>query len=172
MEEHVRETQQQVTNLERAFAAIDERAKAEKCPAILGLVKEHDDFKKEESPSKPILEAFDLGSGLRVEHYEIAAYTTAIAIARNLGLQDVIDPLQENLEQELAMAEFIVRSAPTALEGARANAEAVAARTATKRGSAKKAAAKRAPAKKAAAKRGAAKKATAKRGTTKRAARR
>src|SRR5205085_6424990 len=83
MEQHLRETEQQVTNLERAFEAIGERAKAEKCPGILGLVKEHDDFKKQESPSKPILEAFDLGAGLRVEHYEIAAYRSAIALARN-----------------------------------------------------------------------------------------
>lgn len=175
MEEHVRETEQQVRNLERAFEAIGERAKAEKCPGILGLVKEHDEFKSDEEPTKPILEAFDLGSGLRVEHYEIAAYRTAIAIARNLGLQDVIDPLQENLDQELAMAEFIERSAPMALEAARANAEAVAARNAAKKTSSRKASSKTAKkssskraTKKSATKKSTAKKSAAKKSTTKR----
>ena len=182
MEQHVRETEQQVTNLERAFEAIGERAKAEKCPGILGLVKEHDDFKREERPSKPILEAFDLGSGLRVEHYEIAAYRTAIAIARNLGLQAVIDALQENLDQELAMAAFIESAAPMALEAARANSAAAEARGASKRAtkratksaskSASKGASKSASksASKGASKRGAAKKSTAKKSSAKKAA--
>ena len=133
MEEHVRETEQQVANLQRAFEAMGERAKAETCPAILGLVKEHDDFKKEEEPSKPMLEAFDLGSGLRIEHYEIAAYRTAIAIAKNLGLRDVVAPLQENLAQELAMAKFIEQSASAALVAVRANSEADESRAAAKR---------------------------------------
>src|SRR5690349_3536710 len=65
LEQHLGETQQQVRNLEQAFAALGERPKAQKCPGILGIVKEHDEFKSEEEPSKPIMEAFDLGAGLR-----------------------------------------------------------------------------------------------------------
>jgi ferritin-like metal-binding protein YciE len=143
MEEHVRETEQQVQNLERAFEALGERAKAEKCPGILGLVQEHDDFKSDEEPSKPILEAFDLGSGLRVEHYEIAAYRTAMAIAKSLGQRDVVALLKANLDQELAMAKFLEQSAPAALRMAGENAAAVAAKSAAKKGGAKKAAVKR-----------------------------
>jgi len=174
LEQHLQETQQQAANLELAFAALGERAKAERCPGILGIVKEHDEFKSEESPSKPILEAFDLGSGLRVEHYEIAAYRTASAIARNLGLQEVIDLLQRNLEQEEAMAAFIESNAAMALETARANAAAVAARRPTtlaaKKGGAKKAAAKKGGAKKSAAKKSTAKKSTAKKAAAKKGA--
>jgi ferritin-like metal-binding protein YciE len=171
LEQHLTETQQQIGNLERAFAALGERAKAEPCPGILGIIREHDEFKSEEEPSKPILEAFDLGSGLRVEHYEIAAYRTAIAIARNLGIQDVIDLLQANLEQEEAMAAFIESNAAMALETARANAAEVAARRpAAKKGGAKKAAAKKGAAKKGGAKKGGAKKATAKKSTAKKGA--
>jgi len=175
LEQHLRETEQQAANLELAFATLGERAKAERCPGILGIIKEHDEFKSEEEPSKPIMEAFDLGAGLRVEHYEIAAYRTAIAIARNLGLQEVIDLLQRNLEQEEAMAAFIESNAAMALETARANAAAVAAKRPTKRaakkGGAKKAAAKKGGAKKSTAKKSTAKKAAAKKGAAKRARR-
>ena len=167
LEQHLTETEQQIGNLELAFAALGERAKAEPCPGILGIIKEHDQFKSEEEPSKPILEAFDLGSGLRVEHYEIAAYRTAIAITRNLGIQEVIDLLQRNLEQEEAMAAFIERNAAMALETARANAAAAAAKRATKRGGVKKAAAKKGAAKKGAAKKGGAKQGTAKKAAAK-----
>src|SRR5689334_12957416 len=45
LEQHLTETEQQIGNLELAFAALGERAKAERCPGILGIIKEHDEFK-------------------------------------------------------------------------------------------------------------------------------
>jgi len=62
-----------------------------------------------------MLEAFDLGSGLRVEHYEIAAYRTAIAIAKTIGNQQCATLLSENLAQELEMAKFLETNAAAAL---------------------------------------------------------
>jgi ferritin-like metal-binding protein YciE len=162
LEQHYAETQQQVANIELAFAVLGERAKAQRCPGILGIIEEHDEFKQDERPSKPILEAFDLGAGLRVEHYEIAAYRSALAVARNLGIQEVIDLLQRNLDQEVAMATFLESSAPTALETARANASAAPRRSTAKRGAVKRGAVKRG-----ATKRSTAKRTTARRGTKK-----
>src|SRR3712207_6265529 len=82
IEQHVGETEGQIERLQKAFESIGEKAKAEKCPGSIGLIEEHDSFKSEEKPTKEILTAFDLGSGLRIEHYEIAGYRTAIAIDR------------------------------------------------------------------------------------------
>ena len=115
MQQHYAETEQQIKNIEAAFEAIGERAKAEKCPGILGLVEEHDEFKKEEEPTKQMLEAFDLGTALRVEHYEIAAYQTSIAIAKAMGNREVVRVLSENLEQEVAMERFLRGNAVKAL---------------------------------------------------------
>ena len=116
IEAHQGETDQQIQNIERAFESMGMRAKAQKCPGILGIIQEHDDFKSEEEPSKPILEAFNLGSGLRVEHYEIAAYRSAIALARSLRQREVMDLLKQNLEQEIAMAKFIEGAAAASLQ--------------------------------------------------------
>jgi len=118
MEEHRGETEEQIARLERAFESIGEKAKAEKCPGIIGLKEEHDSYKKEEKPSKPQLAAFDLGSGLRVEHYEIAAYTTAIAVANALGHSECSAILQQNLDEELEMERFLVENAPRVLKTA------------------------------------------------------
>jgi ferritin-like metal-binding protein YciE len=115
MLEHHAETEQQITNLERAFEALGYKARAQKCPGILGLMEEHDEFKKDEEPSPEILEAFDLGSGLRVEHYEIAAYNTAIAIAKAIGEAECARLLQENLAQEMEMEKFLRSNALKAL---------------------------------------------------------
>src|SRR3954471_12999993 len=94
MEEHRGETEEQIERLERAFEAIGEKAKAEKCPGIIGLKEEHDAYRSEEKQSKRQLAAFDLGSGLRVEQYEIAAYRTAIALATSLGAAECARLLQ------------------------------------------------------------------------------
>jgi ferritin-like metal-binding protein YciE len=143
LEAHHGETEGQIQNLERAFEAIGERARAQKCPGILGIVKEHDEFKSDEEPSKPMLEAFDLGSGLRVEHYEIAAYRSATAVAKALGEREVVELLQENLAQEIAMAKFIEAASAATLRMVHAaaqaeeNEEGGARRGASKRGASK-----------------------------------
>ena len=116
MQQHYTETEQQIANLELAFAAIGETAKAEKCPGIIGLMTEHDEFKSDEEPSKQMLEAFDLGSALRIEHYEIAAYNTSIAIAKAIGNTECARVLTENLAQELEMEKFLRTNAVKALK--------------------------------------------------------
>jgi ferritin-like metal-binding protein YciE len=134
MEAHQGETEQQITNIERAFESMGLKAKAQKCPAILGIMQEHDEFKSEEEPSKPILEAFAMGSGLRVEHYEIAAYRTAIALARSLRQREVVELLKQNLEQEVAMAKFIEGAAAASLQQVQSMLVAEESRAATGRG--------------------------------------
>ena len=132
LEQHEGETEQQLGNLERAFEAMGEKAKAQKCPGILGIIEEKKEFKEEEEPSKPMLEAFNLGAGLRVEHYEIAAYRSAMSLAKALGLREVVALLKQNLDQEIAMAKFIEGASPMVLQQAMAKAEAEESRGAAK----------------------------------------
>ena len=116
LDEHLTETYEQIERLKRAFEVIGEEAKAEKCHAAIGLREEHDSFVREEEPSAPMLEAFDLGNGLRVEHYEIAGYRSAIALAQALGENECVALLSESLREEEAMASFIERSAARSLK--------------------------------------------------------
>lgn len=98
--EHLEQTRQHVKNLERAFEVLGEPAKAEKCPSIEGLEKEHDEFVANESPSPEILDAFLTGAGARTEHYEIAAYEGLVTMANAMGEDEVATLLNENLAQE------------------------------------------------------------------------
>jgi ferritin-like metal-binding protein YciE len=115
VEQHVGETEEQIANLEQAFEAIGLKPRAEKCDGALGLKAEKDSFMEDE-PTPEVLEAFNLGSSLRVEHYEIAGYRSAIALAKTLGQQQVAELLSRNLEQEVAMASFIEQSSAGALK--------------------------------------------------------
>ena len=87
-------------NLEQAFEALGEPAKAEKCPGIEGIKKEHDEFVSNESPSQEVLDAFLTGAGSRTEHYEIAAYEGLVTMAEAMGEDEVAQLLNENLAQE------------------------------------------------------------------------
>lgn len=115
LEQHLTETEAQIGRLEEAFGLLGEEAKGEQCDGAIGLREEHDHFKEKEDPSPVIMEAFDLGAGLRVEYYEIAAYTTAIAMADALGEADVARLLQESLAEEEAMVAFLTENGPKAL---------------------------------------------------------
>jgi len=98
--DHLEETRQHVKKIEQAFQALGEEAKAEKCPGIEGIKKEHDDFVANESPSQEVLDAFLTGAGARTEHYEIAAYEGLVTMADAMGEDEVSSLLSENLEEE------------------------------------------------------------------------
>jgi ferritin-like metal-binding protein YciE len=107
LEQHYTETEGQITNLESAFEAIGEKARAQKCPGILGIMEEKKEFDEEEAESPEIKQAFNLGAGMRVEHYEIAGYTSAIALAKVTGNRECADLLSRNLAQEVEMEKFL-----------------------------------------------------------------
>ena len=100
--DHLEETRQHVKNVEKAFEALGQPAKAEKCPGIEGIKKEHDEFVANESPSQEVLDAFLTGAGARTEHYEIAAYEGLVTMANAMCEDEVAGLLSENLEQEKA----------------------------------------------------------------------
>ena len=120
--DHLEETRQHVKNVEDAFQQLREPAKAEKCPGIEGITKEHDDFVAKESPTQDVLDAFLTGAGARAEHYEIAAYEGLVTMAEAMGETKVASLLTENLQQEQeALRKLQVIGKRLAEEGAKAS---------------------------------------------------
>ena len=75
--EHLEQTRAQVDRIKKSFASLGEKASAEQCPGIEGIIEEHDEFMKENDPSAEICDLFLTGAGARTEHYEIAAYSAS-----------------------------------------------------------------------------------------------
>ena len=124
-EQHLEETKQHVVNVEQAFKALGEQPKAEKCPGIEGIKREHDEFVTNESPSPEVLNAFLTGAGARTEHYEIAAYEGLVTTAEAMGETEVAKLLNQNLDQELkALAKMKSIGKRLAHEGAKQEASA------------------------------------------------
>jgi ferritin-like metal-binding protein YciE len=97
---HLKETKDQIKNLEQVFDNLGKRAQGEKCPGIDGIREEHESFMQENSPTAEVLNMHLTGAASRAEHYEIAAYTGLIEKARAIGERDSVKLLQENLRQE------------------------------------------------------------------------
>ncbi len=102
LREHLDETETQVSRLEQVFDLLDERPKAKPCEGMKGLIQEGDEHAKEDYDDDDLRDAMIIGSAQRVEHYEIAGYGTAIAHARLLGLDDVVELLESTLDEEKA----------------------------------------------------------------------
>jgi ferritin-like metal-binding protein YciE len=99
LETHRRETEGQVRRLDEVFKLFDVPPRGKKCEAIEGIIaeaKEHMD----DIEDRRVLDAGMIGSAQAVEHYEITRYGTLIAWARQLGRQDAVRLLEENLNQE------------------------------------------------------------------------
>lgn len=106
IQEHLEETKTQVERLKKVFELLESKAKAKPCKAMQGLIEEGEEVISEGKEKEEV--AADLclaGSARRVEHYEIAAYTCAIAMADQLGLEEVSQLLNETLEEEQAADE-------------------------------------------------------------------
>src|SRR4029079_17414389 len=111
LENHLTETEEQVSRLERAFEELGEQAKAKTCLAMKGLIEEGDETAGEDFGDDSLRDAAIIGSAQRVEHYELAAYGTAIAHAKLLGLDEVVNLLEESLQEEKAANEKLTEVA-------------------------------------------------------------
>lgn len=97
--EHLEETKGQVERLKQIFEMLGQKPTGKVCKAMQGLVEEGKEQLEndEEGATKDVCIA---GAALRVEHYEIAGYTAAIAIAEALGHDEIVELLTENLNEE------------------------------------------------------------------------
>jgi ferritin-like metal-binding protein YciE len=98
-QQHRRETQAQIKRIEKVFKSLGQKAEAETCAGIEGLIKEKKQFMRER-PSEDLLEFYNIGAAQKVERYEITAYESLIDMADKLGLADAVELLEQNLQEE------------------------------------------------------------------------
>ncbi len=102
LETHLGETEQQLERVKRVFEIAGEKAKGELCKGMQGIVAEGDEQIQKNSGDLGLI-----GAGERVEHYEMASYEIAIAMARQLGLSEAEELLSESLQEEENAAEIL-----------------------------------------------------------------
>ena len=99
---HLEETKGQVERLQKVGTILGIKLTGKVCKAMQGLVEEGKEVLEEESDNKALIDVLLIGAAQRVEHYEIAGYGTARAIAEKLGRREVAQLLQATLDEESA----------------------------------------------------------------------
>jgi ferritin-like metal-binding protein YciE len=99
LQNHLEETNGQVTRVEQVFEVIGKKASAKKCEAMNGLIKEATEI-MDDSEEGPMRDAGIISAAQKVEHYEIASYGTLRQFAETLGLEEAVNLLDETLEEE------------------------------------------------------------------------
>lgn len=130
--QHLEETEGHVERLEQIFEMLGERAGGKKCKGMEGLIEEAKDL-LEEDATEEVLDAGLISKAQHVEHYEMAGYGTVRTYAKQLGLDDQAELLQQTLDEESHADELLTQIAETSVnleaeEGAEEEEEATSRR--------------------------------------------
>ena len=99
LEQHLQETKNQISRLERVFSIVGAQPKTEG----------NDIFDEMASVTKDLIDdikaprlrdAALIVSGNKVEHYEMAVYGSLISFAQQLGFREAVPLLQQTLQEE------------------------------------------------------------------------
>jgi Mn-containing catalase len=120
MESHLEETEVQVERLNESLKQLGAPARAKPCKGMAGLVAEGEEVmdegrKKDDAPADLAL----IGAALRVEHYEIAAYTNARNLAFQLHIPVIVDLLTQSLGEEQNASQLLDQVAQPMMSVAR-----------------------------------------------------
>ncbi|AUT02794.1 YciE/YciF family protein [Nostoc sp. CENA543] len=116
IETHIRETEQQIQNLEQVFNTLGQQPKRITCDAAAGLVSDGQKFMLLAAENQKILTLGLAGSQAKVEQLEIACYRGLIQVAEQIGKQDAVKLLQQNLQQEEQTAKKLEQHMPELLK--------------------------------------------------------
>lgn len=97
---HLLETEGHLARLDEISKLMQEKLSGKTCKAMQGLIEEGQEVLDEESENEALLDVLLIGAAQRVEHYQMAAYSTALAIVEELGQDEIAKLLDETLDEE------------------------------------------------------------------------
>ncbi len=98
-EKHLEQTRVHAQRIEQICNDLKVQPRGKKCVGMEGVIKEGEEVLQGDMEPEPKQAAL-IGAAQRAEHYEIAAYGTARAHARQLGYLKAVDLLGQTLEEE------------------------------------------------------------------------
>lgn len=111
-EEHMKQTEKQISRLEKIFGELGMAPKGKKCLAMEGLINEGKEMMQEDAEPM-IMDAAIIAAAQKIEHYEISAYGTIRTFANQLGYKKVASLAEETLNEEKMTDENLTRIAET-----------------------------------------------------------
>lgn len=97
--EHLEQTRNQADRLLKIFSKLNVRPEGHTCEAMKGLIREGEETLRELG-NPTVKDAALIAAAQRVEHYEIAGYGTARALAKCLDESEAADLLDKTAHEE------------------------------------------------------------------------
>ena len=109
-EKHLEQTRVHAQRIDEICGDLNVKPGGKKCLGMEGLIEEGKEVLQSDAEPEP-LQAALIGAAQRVEHYEIAAYGTVRAHAKQLGYMKAVDLLGQTLEEEKQTDELLTKLA-------------------------------------------------------------
>jgi ferritin-like metal-binding protein YciE len=99
-QQHLQQTEGQVSRLEQVFELLGKKAQGVKCEAMAGLTKEAESMIQETKKGSETRDVALIMAAQKVEHYEIATYGSLATLAAQMGNNQAKDLLGQTLQEE------------------------------------------------------------------------
>ncbi|WP_270936817.1 ferritin-like domain-containing protein [Falsiroseomonas oryzae] len=124
---HIEQTEVQIERVEQALERLGGKPGRKVCEAMRGLIEEAN-HEMGDHDKGPMMDVVIIAAAQRIEHYEIAAYGTMVALAKAAGQDEIAKLLGQTLAEEKMTDEKLTEVAerevnPTFIREARAEAE-------------------------------------------------
>jgi ferritin-like metal-binding protein YciE len=113
--DHQAATEEHVSRLEEVFKMMGETAKAKKCEAMEGLVKEAQQIIEDTEEESATRDVALIMAAQKVEHYEIATYGSLVQLAKTIGMNNIAEVLAETLMEEKETDELLTSIAESGI---------------------------------------------------------
>ena len=115
LEEHIGQTEQHARNLEQVFDHLGQQPQRVTNEVAQGLVSSAQQV-MQETQNENLRDCAINAVVLKVEHFEMGSYRGLITAAQQMGQDEIVDLLQQNLQQEEQTAQTAEQSAPELLQ--------------------------------------------------------
>ena len=99
-ENHLAQTEEQITRVEQVFELMEMTARAKKCEGMAGLILEGQQAIEDTDDGTATRDAALIIAAQKVEHYEIASYGSLLQLAKTIGLDEAVNLLEQTLTEE------------------------------------------------------------------------
>jgi ferritin-like metal-binding protein YciE len=115
IEDHIGQTQQQARNLEQIFEQLGQQPQRATNEAAQGLVSEAQ-LVMQETQDENLRDCAINAAVIKIEHFEMGSYRGLVTAAQQMGQDEIVDLLQQNLREEEQTAQTAEQSAPQLLQ--------------------------------------------------------
>lgn len=107
----LQQTTGHVYRLRNIFSLLKQEAREGKCKAISGILSQADEIVDETEECTAQRDAGIIAGLQKIEHYEIASYSSLVEMARTLEFKEIAGLLEENLKEEKTADDMLINMA-------------------------------------------------------------